>query len=100
MANSQLPFLCADSLDQKEYCQRDEQEVRARDDGDEVDVEQRGRRDRRGRPLQGVAPADAVVVASGRAVPVGVETVVGGAVACGLVLGDRLRARGKRFQVG
>ena len=30
----------------------------------------------------------------------GVETVVGGAVARGLVLGDGLCARGKRLQVG
>ena len=40
------------------------------------------------------------MVAGGRVVPVGVEAVVGGAVARGLVLGDGLRARGKRFQVG
>ena len=46
------------------------------------------------------APSDAVVVAGGSVVPVGVETVVGGTVACGLVLGDGLCARGKRLHIG
>ena len=46
------------------------------------------------------SPGDAVVVAGRRIVPVGVEAVVGGAVAGRLVLGDGLCARGERFQVG
>ena len=46
------------------------------------------------------SPSDAVVVAGGRIIPVGVETVVGGAVARRLVLGNGLRARRERFQVG
>ena len=40
------------------------------------------------------------MVAGGRVVPVGVETVVGGAVARRLVLGDGLCARRECFQVG
>ena len=46
------------------------------------------------------APGDAVVVAGGRVVPVGVEAVVGGSVAGRLVLGDGFCACGKSFQVG
>ena len=40
------------------------------------------------------------MVAGGGVVPTGVEAVVGGAVAGRLVLGDGLRVRGERFQVG
>ena len=40
------------------------------------------------------------MVAGGRVTPVGVEVVVGGAVAGRLVLGDGLRAWGEGFQVG
>ena len=40
------------------------------------------------------------MVAGGGAIPVGVEAVVGGAVAGRLVLGDGLCARGEGFQVG
>ena len=40
------------------------------------------------------------MVAGGRVVPVGVEVVVSGAVARGLVLSDGLRARRECFQVG
>ena len=46
------------------------------------------------------APGDAVVVASGRAIPVGVEAVIRGTVACRLVLGDGLCTRGERFEIG
>ena len=45
------------------------------------------------------APSDAVVIASGRIVPVGVEVVVGGAVARRLVLDGRC-TRGERFEIG
>ena len=44
------------------------------------------------------APGDAVVVAGGRVIPVGVEAVVSGAVARRLVLGNRLCVRGECFQ--
>ena len=40
------------------------------------------------------------MVTSGRVVPVGVEAIVGGAVARRLVLGNRLCVRGECFQVG
>ena len=46
------------------------------------------------------APGDAVVVAGGGAVPVGVEAVIGGAVADRLVLSDGLGVNRKGFEIG
>ena len=66
----------------------------------------RSRRDDRWdeRPFSGVrghlTPGHSVKDGRRNVVPVGVEAVVGGAVAGRLVLGDGLCARRERFQVG